>query len=97
MTIPTVNISLTRTNEFGPLTRPTEFEHLTRPTEFSKENEKGHVPDDPDPDSSSSDSSSKKKKRDKKKNCRKQRKDYLSDPLLSDDHGFFNDSYFRRK
>ena len=41
---------------------------LTQPTEFSKENEKEHVPDDPDPELSSSDLSSKKNKHNKKKN-----------------------------
>ena len=30
------------------VTRPTNFELLIRPTEFSEENEKEHVPDDPD-------------------------------------------------
>ena len=58
---------MTRLNENIPLTRPTEF----------PENEKGHVPNKPDPEPSSSDlsskkslseSSSKKKKRNKKKN-----------------------------
>ena len=43
-------------------------EPLTWPTEFSKENGKGHVPDNLDPDPSLLDSSSKKKKRNKKKN-----------------------------
>ena len=36
-----------------------DFELLTRPTEVSEENEKEHVPDDPDPETSLSDSPSK--------------------------------------
>ena len=44
------NISMTQTTQNIQLTRPTEFEPLTRPTEISEENEKGHIPDDPDLD-----------------------------------------------
>ena len=47
---------------------------LTRPTEFS-ENEKGHVPDNLDPEPSLSDSLLKRNKRNKKKKRRKNRKD----------------------
>ena len=42
------NIQITRSNEKIPLTRLNENSPLTRPTEFS-ENEKEHVPDNPDP------------------------------------------------
>ena len=60
----------------------------------------------PDPEPSSSDSSSKtsssdlisnKKKCNKKKKRRKHRKDDLSDPSLSDDSGYSNDSDYRLK
>ena len=46
------NIPLTRPTGNSPLTQPTDFEPLTRPTEFSGENEKEHVPDDPNPEPS---------------------------------------------
>ena len=87
---------MTRLNGNSPLTRPTEF----------SENEKGHVPDNLDPETSSSDLSSKKsssdlasrkKKRDKKKKRRKNRKDDLSDPSSRGDSNLSNDSDYRRK
>ena len=80
-----------------PLTRPTDFETLTRPTKFSKENEKEHVPDDPDPEPALSDSSSKKNKRYNKKKRRKYRKDDSSDPSLSDNSVLSYDSDYRPK
>ena len=80
-----------------PMARPTEniLPH-TQPTEFSK-NEKGHVPDDPDPEPSSPGSSSKKNKRANKKKRRKHRKDDSSDPSSSDDFYSSDDSDYRRK
>ena len=91
------NIPLTRPTENSPLTRPTDFEPLTRSTEFSEDNEKEHVPDDPDPEPSSSDSSSKKNKRDKKKKRCKHRKYDSSDPSSSDDSDSSDDIDYRRK
>ena len=67
---------MTRLNENIPMTRLNDNSPLTRQTGFS-DNEKGHVPDNLDPEPSSSDSSlkksfsdlsSKKNNRDKKKN-----------------------------
>ena len=72
------NIPLTQLNENIPMTRLNENIPMARPTEFSG-NEKGHVPDNPDPEPSSSDSlakklslgsTSKKKKRDYNKKHR---------------------------
>ena len=96
---------MTRLNENIPITRLNENSPLTQPTEFS-ENEKDHVPDNPDPEPSSSDLSSKKSqsgysskknKYDKKKNCRKNRKDDLSDPCSSNNYDSPNDSDYGRK
>ena len=61
------------------------------------ENEKGHVPDDLDPDPSLSGSSSKNKKHNKKKKRCKNRKDDSLDPSSSDDSDYSNDIGYRRK
>ena len=74
-----------------------DTEPLTLPTELTEENEKGHVPDYPDPDPSLSDLSPNKKKHDKKKKRRKHRKDDSSDPSSSDNSDSSNDSDYRRK
>ena len=62
-----------------------------------KQNGKGGIPDDLDPDPSMSDSSLKKNKFDKKKKRRKYRKDDSSDPSSSNDSNWSDDSDYRRK
>ena len=58
LTLLNENIPMTRLIENIPMTRLNENIPLTRPTKFS-ETEKGHVPDNPDPEPSSSELSSK--------------------------------------
>ena len=65
--------------------------------EFSEENEKEHVPDDPDLEPSSSESSSNKNKSNKNKMCQIDKKDGQSDPSSSNDSDFSNGIDYRRK
>ena len=78
---------------------------LTRSTDSSKHEEKYEPEVNPDPEPSSSywsetlslDSRAKKNKCRKRKNYRKHRKDYSSDPSSSDDSDSSYDSHYRRK
>ena len=70
---------------------------LTLPTGLTEQNEKGHVPDDPDSDPSMSELSSKKKKCDKNKKCQKYRKDASSDSPLSNNYDSSDGSDYKLK
>ena len=82
-----------------------EKNKMTRSVDSSKRSKKHEPEVNPDPEpsssdfseSSSSDSRAKKKKRTKKKKRRKHRKDDSSDPSLSDDYDFSDDSHYRHK